>query len=64
MDKNGLRVLFALQLLGHPRNSKRISMLQKAGFQVEAVAFDRKTHKGRVPICPVKIIGVLNHGHY
>ena len=64
MNKNSLRVLFALQVVGHPRNSKRISMLQNAGFQVEAVAFERKNHKGRMPSCPVKIIGVLNHGHY
>ena len=64
MNRNNLQVLFALQLVGQPRNSKRISMLQNAGFQVEAIAFERKYHKGRVPSCPVKIIGVLKHGHY
>ena len=59
MNKNSLRVLFALQVVGQPRNSKRISMLQKAGFQVEAIAFERKYHKGRLPSCPVKMIWIF-----
>jgi succinoglycan biosynthesis protein ExoL len=39
-------------------------MLQEAGFLVEAVAFKRKYHNGRMPNCPVKIIGTIQHGQY
>ena len=28
-----------LQVIGHPRDSKRISMLQSFGFEVEAIGF-------------------------
>ena len=64
MNKNNLHVLFALQLVGHPRDSKRISMLQNAGFQVGAIAFERRYHKGRIPNCSIKIVGVIDHGRY
>ena len=64
MNISNLRILFALQTVGHPRDSKRITMLQNAGFQVEAIAFARKLHKGRVPACSVEIIGTIEHGRY
>ena len=64
MNKSNLHILFALPMVGHPRDSKRIAMLQNAGFQVEAIAFERKSHKGRVPTCSVEIIGVIDHGRY
>lgn len=64
MTKKSVKILFALQVLGQPRNSKRIAMLQEAGFTVEAVAFERKYHQGRVPDCPVRIIGRIEQGRY
>ncbi len=39
-------------------------MLQNVGFQVEAIAFERKAHKGRMPACSVEIVGVIAHGRY
>ena len=39
------KILFFLQVVGHPRDSKRIQMLQDEGFEVEAIAFERKYHK-------------------
>ena len=59
-----MRILVALQVIGHPRDSKRIAMLQAAGFEVEAVAFERRFHKGRMPTCPVRVLGQVEHGHY
>jgi succinoglycan biosynthesis protein ExoL len=58
------KVVFALPLLGHPRDSKRIAMLEAAGFEVEAVAFDREYHSGRMPNCPVESLGKITHGRY
>ncbi len=64
MNASNLRILYALPTVGHPRDSKRIAMLQNAGFQVEAIAFERKSHKGRMPTCSVEIVGVIDHGRY
>ena len=44
MNRANLRILYALPTIGHPRDSKRIAMLQNVGFQVEAIAFERKSH--------------------
>ena len=64
MNESELKVLFALPVIGHPRDSKRIAMLQQSGLQVKAVAFERKFHKGRMPSCPVETIGQIEHGRY
>lgn len=58
------RILSVLPLLGHPRHSKRISMLQQMGFEVEAVAFERDYHKGRMPDCKVEYLCKIDHGKY
>ena len=58
------RVVSVLPLLGHPRDSKRITMLQQAGFDVEAVAFERDYHSGRMPECEVTVLGKIAHGRY
>lgn len=60
----GKRVLFALQIVGHPRDSKRIAMLQNEGFEVSAVAFERGFQKGREPSCAVEVLGHIDHGRY
>ena len=64
MKSDRLKILSVLQILGHPRDSKRISMLKQADFAVEAVAFERSYHNGRMPDCPVERLGKIAHGHY
>lgn len=39
-------------------------MLQKAGYDVEAVAFERRSHPGRMPSCPIQVVGTLERGRY
>ena len=58
------KIVFALQVVGHPRDSKRIAMLLENGFLVEAAAFQRDYHKGRPPECAVKSLGKIKHGKY
>lgn len=64
MNENNIKIICALPVLGQPRNSKRIKMLMKAGFQVDAVSFVRKYHKGRLPDCHVDILGQIEHGRF
>jgi len=59
-----LRVLSVLPVLGHPRDSKRIAMLQESKFVVEAVAFERDYHSGRLPTCPVESLGRIENRKY
>jgi succinoglycan biosynthesis protein ExoL len=59
-----VKVLTILPVLGHPRDSKRVSMLQEQGFDVEVCAFERDYHKGRVPDCQIHILGKVEHGKY
>lgn len=63
-NSNHHRILFALPTLGHPRHAKRISMMKEAGFDVEAVAFKRPYHAGRMPNCPVVTLESISHGNY
>ena len=58
------KVLFVLPVLGQPRDAKRIAMLQRAGFTVEAAAFDRTYHRGRLPDCAVEILAKIEHKRY
>ena len=64
MNIDSLKILSVLPLLGHPRDSKRITMLRQMDFVVEAVAFERDYHTGRMPDCPVESLGKIPHGHY
>lgn len=61
-----MKVLCILPALGHQHFAKRIAMLQQAGFNVEALAYQRDifVSGGRVPKCPVKVLGNLAHGRY
>lgn len=58
------RVLVALPVRGHPRDSLRIDMLLEAGFDVHGAAFDRPYHQGRMPNCDISILGSIDHGDY
>ena len=53
--KNNIKILSVLPVLGQPRYSKRITMLQELGFNVEVVTFERDYHRGRIPNCDIKI---------
>lgn len=64
MNENSMTILFVLQFIGQPRFSKRMSMLSAEGFQVEAIAFERSTHRGRLPTAPVKTLGNISHGQF
>ena len=64
MDQKHINILTILPILGHPRDSKRITMLQQAGFVVEVVAFERDYHTGRLPTCPIERLGKITNKHY
>ena len=53
-----------MPVLGQPRFSKRISMIQSEGFPVKAVAFERDYHKGRIPDCQITMLGSIDKGQY
>lgn len=59
-----VRVVSVLPVLGHPRDSKRVSMLRQAGFDVSVAAFERAYHQGRMPDAPVTSLGRIEHGRY
>lgn len=59
-----INVLSVLQVLGHPRDSKRISMLRGVGMNVTAAAFERSYHSGRLPDCKIKKLGQIENGKY
>lgn len=59
-----MNILSALPLVGHPRDSKRITMLKQAGYNIEAVAFSRPYHSGRLPDCRVESLGDIESGRY
>jgi succinoglycan biosynthesis protein ExoL len=59
-----MKILTLLPLIGHPRNSKRISMLINEGFEVEVGSFIRDYHKGRIPKCEITELGKIQHGQY
>ncbi|RYE49439.1 MAG: hypothetical protein EOP24_03145 [Hyphomicrobiales bacterium] len=64
MSRRSPRILSLLPVLGHPRDSKRVAMLRKEGFEVEVAAFTRPYHRGRMPEGNVTVLGSLEHGRY
>ena len=46
------------------RMARRVDMLRKAGFQPEALAFERDSIGGRAPDCPVETMGRIYPGRY
>ncbi len=53
-----------LPLIGHPRDSKRIDMLQEEGFDVQVCSFIRPYHNGRIPRVKIHYLGEIAHGQY
>ena len=58
------RILCILPRLTSPTNATRIDMLQRTGYQVEAMAFRRDSHHGRLPNCPVATLGSIRNERY
>ncbi len=58
------QVLNVLPVIGHPRDSKRITMLQSAELEVRAIAFERNYFGGRPPSCAVSSMGTVSNGKY
>lgn len=61
---NAKNVLCLLPRLFDARISRRVDMLKQAGFEVEAVAFERRLDSGKAPNCPVTLLGRVRHGGY
>lgn len=59
-----IKVLSLLQVLGHPRDSKRIAILQDENFDVEVLAFERDYHTGRMPNCKIQSLGRIQNRAY
>lgn len=64
MKKDKIKILTVLPILGQPRDSKRISMLQEMNFNVKVTCFERTYHKGRLPNCNILSLGKITHGNY
>lgn len=59
------KILCVLPTVTDPRAALRIQMLDQAGFQVEAVAFETSYYPGKSPDCPVQSLGRLRfRSHY
>ena len=56
------KVLCILPVTQAARIAKRVDMLNEAGFQVEAVGYERDHLGGRLPDCPLESLGTLLHG--
>ena len=60
-----LKALCILSNLRHPMQGERVAMLRRAGFEVEAQAFERGGFAGgRAPECPVEILGKVRNRAY
>lgn len=59
-----VRVLCILPILTDARIAKRIDMLLKVGFQVEALSFERDQYLGRQPNCSVQSLGSISDRCY
>lgn len=59
-----IKVLCILPTLTDTRIARRIDMLNRGGFAVEAVAFERHQRSGRRPDCPIERLGRIPHRKY
>lgn len=58
------KILCVLPTVTDPRAALRIQMLDQAGFQVEAVAFETSYYPGKSLDCPVQSLGKLRFRPY
>lgn len=57
-------ILCALRIIGDAKDSKRIAMFQKLGFEVKVIAFQREYHQGKLPNCEIINLGTIKNGKY
>lgn len=57
-------ILGVLPTVGHPRHAKRLDMLSAEYDRVHAVAFDRRSHRSRLPGCTVEVVGTIANRAY
>lgn len=58
------KILFVAPVLGDTKDTKRIELLIKAGFDVKVAAFNRHSFVSRMPKCKTIIIGDIVDGNY
>lgn len=58
------RILCLVPALEHAHYSRRAAMLQRAGFLVEGIGFDREGRPGGGLTCPTTSLGFLRRGKY
>lgn len=63
-EKTQPSVLCLLPRMRDTRISRRVGLLKRAGFKVEALAFERLQDPGTPPDCPVASLGCIRHRHY
>ena len=59
-----IKILCILPTLTDTRIARRIDMLNRGGFDVEAVAFERRQLSGRRPDCPIERLGPIPPRRY
>ena len=59
-----IKILCILPTLTDTRIARRIDMLNRGGFAVEAVAFERRQRSGRRPDCPIQRLGPIPPRRY
>ena len=61
---SGVKVLCLLPSMVDTRVARRIDMLKRGGFEVEAAAFERHQRTGRAPDCPIRRLGRIPPRRY
>ena len=59
-----IKILCIFSTLTDTRIARRIDMLNRGGFEVEAVAFERHQLAGRLPDCPIERLGRIPPRRY
>lgn len=59
-----MRVLCITPVIGDPKDSKRISLLQEIGAVVTVASFERDYFKSRVPDAPIVTLAQIEHAKY
>lgn len=61
---SGAKILCLLPSMVDTRVARRIDMLKRGGFEVEAAAFERHQRTGRAPDCPIRRLGRIPPRRY
>lgn len=62
--KETVKILCLLPSMVDTRIARRVDMLKRGGFAVEAAGFERHQHTGRRPQCPVDRLGAIPPRRY